>query len=149
MVGLFSADQLISAVETGSITGVNMTKELIEALKSFKCEHCVCFGIFVLLDLRAVFETRRHKTVLLRYFCCVCICYQRRRLLLKAATTARKNATREYLSSCVFRWCPFGNHNSLFEQQQQQQQQQQSITSLLLCVSITKTRYKGRRKGLE
>ena len=30
--------QLISAVETGSITGVNMTKELIEALKSFKCE---------------------------------------------------------------------------------------------------------------
>ena len=67
-----SADQLISAVETGSITGVNMTKELIEALKSFKCEHCVCFGIFVLLDLRAVFETRRHKTVLFTlYFCCV------------------------------------------------------------------------------
>ena len=32
--GHMSADQLISAVETGSITGVNMTKELIEALKS-------------------------------------------------------------------------------------------------------------------
>jgi len=38
--GHMSADQLISVVETGSITGVNMTKELIEALKSFKCEHC-------------------------------------------------------------------------------------------------------------
>ena len=34
--GHMSADQLISVVETGSITGVNMTKELIEALKSFK-----------------------------------------------------------------------------------------------------------------
>ena len=47
--GHMSADQLISAVETGSITGVNMTKELIEALKSFKCEHN---GLLINLRLR-------------------------------------------------------------------------------------------------
>jgi len=38
--GHMSAEHLISAIETGSIQGVELTTKLRDAIKIYKCEHC-------------------------------------------------------------------------------------------------------------